>query len=107
METGVEQLLSLPKKTPFCWKSCTGKFIGLLGKENNSEGSSGFEADVEPVDDFLLGISLNFNNSAQIRAVPAIIGTFTTNSYRGNKGKFDLPMYYCVGFYQLNRKYIL
>ena len=48
-----------------------------------------------------------FNNSAQIKAVPAIIGTFTTNSYRGNKGKFDLPMYYCVGFYQLNRKYIL
>ena len=48
-----------------------------------------------------------FNNSAQIKAVPAIIGAFTTNSYRGNKGKFDLPMYYCVGFYQLNRKYIL
>ena len=48
-----------------------------------------------------------YNNPMQIKAVPAIIGAFTTNPYRGNKGKFDLPMYYCVGFYQLNCKYIL
>ena len=48
-----------------------------------------------------------YNNPMQIKAVPAIIGAFATNPYRGNKGKFDLPMYYCVGFYQLNCKYIL
>ena len=48
-----------------------------------------------------------YNNPMQIKAVPAIIGAFTANPYRGNKGKFDLPMYYCVGFYQLNCKYIL
>ena len=48
-----------------------------------------------------------YNNPMQIKAIPTIIGAFTTNPYRGNKGKFDLPMYYCVGFYQLNCKYIL
>ena len=46
-----------------------------------------------------------FQNTTQLKAIPAIIGTFTPNSYRGNKGKFDLPMYYCVGFYQWDCKY--
>lgn len=45
-------------------------------------------------------------NTNQIKAIPAIIGTFTTNAYNGNRGKFDLPMYYCVGFYQWDSKYI-
>ena len=45
-----------------------------------------------------------FQNNTQIKAIPAIIGTFTPNTYRGNKGKFDLPMYYCVGFYQWDSK---
>ena len=62
METGFEQFLSLPKKTPLCWISGADKSLGLLGQENNSEGSSGFDEEVEPVDDFLLGISLSFNS---------------------------------------------
>ena len=45
-----------------------------------------------------------FQNNTQIKAIPAIIGAFTPNTYRGNKGKFDLPMYYCVGFYQWDSK---
>ena len=48
----------------------------------------------------------NFQNPTQIKAIPAIIGAFTSNAYKSNKGKFDLPMYYCVGFYQWDSKYI-
>ena len=43
----------------------------------------------------------------QIKAIPAIIGTFSTNPFNYNRGKFDLPMYYCVGFYPMDCKYIL
>ena len=42
----------------------------------------------------------------QIKAIPAIIGTFSTNPFNCNRGKFDLPMYYCVGFYPMDCKYI-
>jgi hypothetical protein len=68
LKTGFEQFLSLPKNIPLCCDSWA-LLIGLLGKEINSEVSSGLDADVEPVDDFLLGISLNFNNcsSSSIR----------------------------------------
>jgi hypothetical protein len=47
-----------------------------------------------------------FQNTTQLKAIPAIIGAFTPNTYGGNKGKFDLPMYYCVGFYQWDCKYL-
>ena len=43
----------------------------------------------------------------QIKAIPAIIGTFSTNPFNCNRGKFDLPMYYFVGFYPMDCKYIL
>jgi hypothetical protein len=42
----------------------------------------------------------------QIKTIPAIIGTFSTNPFNCNRGKFDLPMYYWVGFYPMNCKYI-
>ena len=45
-----------------------------------------------------------FQTSTQIKAIPAIIGAYTTNPYSVNKGKFDLPMYYYVGFYQIECK---
>lgn len=45
-----------------------------------------------------------FQNATPIKAIPAIIGTFNPNPY---KGKFDLPMYYCVGFYQWDCKYFI
>jgi hypothetical protein len=54
-----------------------------------------------------LNTTNTFQNLTPIKAIPAIIGTFTTNPYYGNKGKFDLPMYYCVGFYQWDSKYNL
>ena len=41
----------------------------------------------------------------QIKAIPAIIGTFNTNPFNCNRGKFDLPMYYCVGFYPVDCKF--
>ena len=50
---------------------------------------------------------INTNQMGQIKAIPAIIGAYTPNPFNYNKGKFDLPMYYCVGFYQWDCKYKL
>ena len=50
---------------------------------------------------------INTPKMGQIKAIPAIIGAFTPNPFNYNKGKFDLPMYYCVGFYQWDCKYYL
>ena len=55
--------------------------------------------------------SINNNNTSyqnmnKITAIPAFIGTFTPNPFSGNKGKFDLPMQYCIGFYPIDGKYI-
>ena len=50
---------------------------------------------------------INTPQMGQIKAIPAIIGAFTPNPFNFNKGKFDLPMYYCVGFYQWDCKYYL
>ena len=47
----------------------------------------------------------NVNNINKITAIPTIIGTFTPNSFNGNRGKFDLPMQYYIGFYPVDGKY--
>lgn len=49
----------------------------------------------------------NYQNVNKITAIPAFIGTYNPNPFNPNRGKFDIPMQYCIGFYPLNGKYFI
>jgi hypothetical protein len=61
LKIGITQFLSLPKNISFFWQF-KGVLTGLSKLDNNSEQSSCFETEVEPVDDLLLGKSFNLIN---------------------------------------------
>ena len=39
-------------------------------------------------------------NNTPLTPIPTLIAPYNPSLYNGIKGKFDMPMYYCVGFYQ-------
>ena len=100
-----EQFLSLLKNNFFELYSLfefAVKLEGLFGKENKSEGSSGFDVEVEPVDDFLLGKSLNFNNCSSSSLILISIWTFL-----GLKEKVESVFNDCWEFFSESSIYML
>ena len=45
-------------------------------------------------------------NNTPLTPIPTLIAPFNPSLYNGIKGKFDMPMYYCVGFYQYDHNFI-
>lgn len=68
---------------------------------NPKESKSEPKEDLEPKN-----IILNNNitdkplNNTSKTPLPTLIAPFNPSLYNGMKGKFDMPMYYCIGFYQ-------
>ena len=45
-------------------------------------------------------------NNTPLTPIPTLIAPFNPSLYNGMKGKFDMPMYYYVGFYQYDPNFI-